>query len=143
MKQVCRYLMVVLAFLVVSGVVAPVDVSAEMVKKVDNFVIFIDQSGSMAWAKATPGNQKFEQSVDAVKRLEQVTPELGYNSSVAVFAPYKTVTQPATFKKGDPRARSGRCFTTFQLYDADGRWAERSCSPDRRPVRENGPDRLY
>ena len=100
MKQVFRYLMVVLALLLVSGMVAPADVSAEMVKKVDNFVIFIDQSGSMAWAKATPGNQKFEQSVDAVKRLEQATPELGYNSAVAVFAPFKTVTQPATFKKG-------------------------------------------
>jgi len=100
MRQVFRYLMVVLALLLVSGMVAPADVSAEMVKKVDNFVILIDQSGSMAWAKATPGNQKFEQSVEAVKRLEQVTPELGYNSSVAVFAPYKTVTQPATFKKG-------------------------------------------
>jgi len=100
MKQVCRLLMVALSLLLVSGWVAPADVAAEMVKKVDNFVIFIDQSGSMAWAKATPGNQKFEQSVDAVKRLEQATPELGYNSAVATFAPYKTVTQPATFKKG-------------------------------------------
>ena len=100
MKQVCRLWMVVFSLLLVSGWVAPTDVAAEMVKKVDNFVIFIDQSGSMAWAKATPGNQKFEQSVDAVKRLEQATPELGYNSAVAVFAPFKTVTQPATFKKG-------------------------------------------
>jgi len=100
MKQVCRMLMVVLSVLLFSGWVAPADVAAEMVKKVDNFVIFIDQSGSMAWAKATPGNQKFEQAVDAVKRLEQATPELGYNSAIAVFAPYKTVTQPATFKKG-------------------------------------------
>lgn len=100
MKKVCRLLMAVFCLLLVSGLAAPVDVAAEMVKKVDNFVIFIDQSGSMAWAKATPGNQKFEQAVDAVKRLEQVTPELGYNSAVAVFAPYKTVTQPATFKKG-------------------------------------------
>jgi OOP family OmpA-OmpF porin len=92
--------MVVFSLLLVSGWIAPTDVAAEMVKKVDNFVIFIDQSGSMAWAKATPGNQKFEQSVAAVERLEQVTPELGYNSAVATFAPYKTVTQPATFKKG-------------------------------------------
>mgnify|MGYP001825831385 FL=1 len=100
MKKVCRLLMAVFCLLLVSGLVAPADVAAEMVKKVDNFVIFIDQSGSMAWAKATPGNQKFEQAVAAVKRLEQVTPELGYNSAVATFAPYKTVTQPATFKKG-------------------------------------------
>jgi len=100
MKQVCRLLMVVLSLLLLNGWVAPTDVAAEMVKKVDNFVIFIDQSGSMAWAKATPGNQKFEQAVDAVKRLEQATPELGYSSAVAVFAPYKTVSQPANFKQG-------------------------------------------
>ena len=100
MRKVCRLLMAVFCLLLVSSLVAPVDVAAEMVKKVDNFVIFIDQSGSMAWAKATPGNQKFEQAVAGVKRLEQVTPELGYNSAVATFAPYKTVTQPATFKKG-------------------------------------------
>jgi OOP family OmpA-OmpF porin len=100
MKKVCRLLMVALCLLLVSGWVAPTDVAAEMVKKVDNFVIFIDQSGSMAWAKATPGNQKFEQSVGAVERLEPEIPELGYNSAVATFAPYKTVTQPATYEKG-------------------------------------------
>jgi OOP family OmpA-OmpF porin len=92
--------MAVFCLLLVSGLVAPADVAAEMVKKVDNFVIFIDQSGSMAWAKATPGNQKFEQAVAAVERLEPETPELGYNSAVATFAPYKTVTQPATYEKG-------------------------------------------
>ena len=100
MKKVCRLLMVAFSLLLINGLAAPVDVAAEMVKKVDNFILFIDQSGSMAWAKATPGNQKFEQAVAAVKSLEQVTPELGYNSAVAVFAPYKSVTQPATFKKG-------------------------------------------
>jgi OOP family OmpA-OmpF porin len=120
MKQFYRYLMVVLAVLLVSGLVAPVDVSAEMVKKVDNFVIFIDQSGSMAWANATPGNQKFEQSVDAVKRLEQVTPELGYNSAVAVFAPYKTVTQPATFKKGDLGPAAGGVSPPFNYMTPMG-----------------------
>ncbi len=113
MKQVCRLWMVVFSLLLVSGWVAPTDVAAEMVKKVDNFVIFIDQSGSMAWAKATPGNQKFEQSVDAVKRLEQVTPELGYNSAVATFAPYKTVTQPATFKKGTLAPAAGGVSPPF------------------------------
>jgi OOP family OmpA-OmpF porin len=120
MKKVCRLLMAVFSLLLVSGLVAPVDVAAEMVKKVDNFVIFIDQSGSMAWAKATPGNQKFEQAVDAVKRLEQVTPELGYNSAVAVFAPYKTVTQPANFKKGSLAPAAAAVSPPFNTYTTMG-----------------------
>lgn len=112
--------MAAFCLLLVSGLVAPVDVAAEMVKKVDNFVIFIDQSGSMAWAKATPGNQKFEQAVDAVKRLEQVTPELGYNSAVAVFAPYKTVSQPATFKKGALAPAAAGVSPPFNTFTSMG-----------------------
>lgn len=100
MKQIFRMLLVIMSLAVLCGVAIPQTADAEMVRKVDNFILFLDQSGSMAWAKAKPGNQKFEQAVEAVKRLEQVTPELGYTSAVATFAPYKAVSAPAPFKKG-------------------------------------------
>ena len=82
------------------GLALPLVVSAEMVKKVDNLIVFMDQSGSMAQAKAAAGNQKLDQAVDAVTRLDKATPELGYTSSVALFAPFKTVTNPMTHKAG-------------------------------------------
>ncbi|MEJ2470729.1 MAG: OmpA family protein [Desulfuromonadales bacterium] len=78
----------------------PLNAAAELVKKVDNFVVFIDQSGSMAWAKAQPGQQKFEQAVRAVQLLDKVTPELGYTGAVTTFAPYKTSSAPAVYKTG-------------------------------------------
>lgn len=100
MKQVSRYFMTITSLVLAICLVSPFVAGAEMVKKVDNFIVFMDQSGSMAQAKAKPGEQKLDKAVVAVKRLDQAVPELGYTSSVALFAPYKTVSQPATYKTG-------------------------------------------
>ncbi|MBE0575733.1 MAG: OmpA family protein [Desulfuromonadales bacterium] len=100
MKQICRLPVLVMAVFMALSLVIPFTASAEMVKKVDNFIVIMDQSGSMAWAKAPAGHQKLDQAIDATILLDKVTPELGYTSSVAVFAPYKVVSDPATYKTG-------------------------------------------
>jgi OOP family OmpA-OmpF porin len=100
MKQICRLPALVMAVFMALSLVIPLAASAEMVKKVDNFIVIMDQSGSMAWAKAPAGNQKLDQAIDAAILLDKVTPELGYTSSVAAFAPYKAVSDPATYKTG-------------------------------------------
>ncbi|MGK2906872.1 MAG: OmpA family protein [Desulfuromonadales bacterium] len=100
MKQVSRLSVAVMAVVLALGLALPLTASAEMVKKVDNFIVFMDQSGSMAQAKAPAGHQKLDQAIEAVTLLDKVTPELGYNSSVAVFAPYKMLSNPVTYKNG-------------------------------------------
>jgi OOP family OmpA-OmpF porin len=60
----------------------------------------MDQSGSMAYAKAQAGHQKFDNALAAVNRLDKALPELGYDGGVALFAPYKPLTSPAPFKMG-------------------------------------------
>ena len=100
MKLASRYFLTVTSLALALCLVSPFVVGAEMVKKADNFIVFMDQSGSMAQAKAKPGEQKLDKAIVAVKRLDQAVPELGYTSSVSLFAPYKTVSQPATYKTG-------------------------------------------
>jgi OOP family OmpA-OmpF porin len=100
MKQVFKLSLTVMSVVLVLCLAFPLVASAEMVKKVDNFIVFMDQSGSMAYAKAAAGNQKFDQAVDAVNRLDQAVPELGYTSSVDLFAPFTTVSSPTTYKTG-------------------------------------------
>ncbi len=100
MKQISRLLLTATFLVLALGLALPLAASAEMVKKVDNFIIFMDQSGSMAYAKAPAGHQKFDQAVDAVTRLDKAVPELGYTGSVALFAPYKAVSSPVTYKTG-------------------------------------------
>lgn len=99
MAKITSILKLAIPVFVVVSLCLPFPVSAEMVKKVDNFIVFVDQSGSMAWAKAEPDNQKFEQAVRAVKGLDEVTPELGYQGGVSTFAPYKSFLAPAAYKK--------------------------------------------
>lgn len=100
MKPIFRLLLTVISLVLALGLVLPLTASAEMVKKVDNFIVFMDQSGSMAYAKAQAGHQKFDYAVDAVTRMDKVVPELGYTSTVALFAPYKVVSGPSTYKAG-------------------------------------------
>ncbi len=100
MKQICRLSLTVVSVVLALGLVLPLTASAELVKKVDNLIVFMDQSGSMVRAKAAAGNQKFDQAVVSVARLDKEAPQLGYTSSVALFAPFKTVSNPATHKTG-------------------------------------------
>lgn len=122
MKLTCRQFQFIgfISLLLVVGLVLPVMANAEMVKKVDNFIVFIDQSGSMAWAKAEPGNQKFEQAVAAVKHLDQVTPELGYKGGVSTFAPYGVVSSPAVYKTGDLGAAADTVTPPFNYFTPMG-----------------------
>lgn len=100
MKKVYRMSLGLLSLVLVTGLALPLVASAEMVKKVDNFVVFMDQSGSMAYANAQAGHQKFDYVVKDVARLDQAAPELGYTSAAALFAPFKMITEPVTHKTG-------------------------------------------
>ena len=100
MKQVCRLSLTVASIVLALVLALPPVASAHLLEKVDNFIVFVDQSGSMAYAKAPAGQQKFDKALDAVNRLDQVLPELGYKGSAALFAPYRTLTNAAQYKKG-------------------------------------------
>lgn len=100
MKRICRLLLTVMSLVLVLSLVLPLVSSAEMVKNVDNFIVFLDRSGSMIEGGTKAGQQKIDQAIDAITRLDQAVPELGYTSAVALFAPFKTVSNPATYKTG-------------------------------------------
>jgi OOP family OmpA-OmpF porin len=70
------------------------------VKKVDNFIVLLDQSGSMVEGYGDAGQKKFDQAVAAITRFDQAVPELGYMSTVALFAPFKVISGPTEYKNG-------------------------------------------
>jgi OOP family OmpA-OmpF porin len=100
MKMVCKQLLMVTSLVLALCLTLPLVTSAHLLEKVDNFILFMDQSGSMATAKAPAGQQKLDKAVEAVARLDQALPDLGYDGGVSLFAPYKTVTQPTPYKNG-------------------------------------------
>ena len=100
MKKSTDFTMTTLAIALVFCMAVPFTASAMMVKKVDNFIILLDQSGSMVDNYGDAGQQKFTQAIAAVASFDKAVPELGYKSSVALFAPFKTVSSLSEYKKG-------------------------------------------
>jgi len=100
MKQFCRFLLSVTAIALALNLAIPLVASAEMVKKVDNFIVLLDQSGSMVENYGDTGQQKFNQAVAGVGAFDKAVPELDYKSAAALFAPFEVISSPGEYKKG-------------------------------------------
>ncbi|MBU1610451.1 MAG: OmpA family protein, partial [Proteobacteria bacterium] len=61
----------------------------------DNFVLFVDHSGSMAMTK--DGAKKIDTAKTLVRAMNQVIPELGYTSALYTFAPVASYSAPAVY----------------------------------------------
>lgn len=99
-----------LALIIVPGQTA----FAKMVKKVDNFVVLLDQSGSMA--EEIGDVKKIESAVDVISRLDQAIPELGYNGSMYLSSPYQAASPPAAYRTGPLAAAAGGVNTRFEVF---------------------------
>ena len=120
MKNFCRMSLTTMAIVLSLTLAVPLTASAELVKKVDNFIVFMDQSGSMAQANVMAGHQKLDQAINAVNRLDKAVPELGYKSAVAMFATYRVVSQPAVYKTGSLSAAANSVVPPWNEYTTMG-----------------------
>ncbi len=92
----------------------PFPAAAEKVKKVDNFVVFLDHSGSMIEQVHGTDKKKIVHAIDAIGRLDQAIPELDYRNAFALFAPYHVVTTPTPYKKGVLKTAAAGVDTKYE-----------------------------
>ncbi len=116
MKKNCKAALAATAIVLSMSLALPLSASAELVKKVDNFIVFMDQSGSMAQANVMAGYQKLDQAIKDVNRLDKAVPELGYKSSVAMFSTYKVVSTPAVYKAGSLSTAANSVVPPFNEF---------------------------
>jgi len=67
--------------------------------KIDNFIILLDQSGSMFIKDQGKTQAKAEMAKKLMTALNERIPELGYKGSMAVFAPDKTLIGPSEYNR--------------------------------------------
>lgn len=91
--------------------------AADMVPKIDNFIFFVDQSGSMAQAHGTMGTKKIELAKQTLMRMNAKVPELNYNSALFLFAPFEAKAQPMQYDKGKMDAAIGGISTDFDIFN--------------------------
>jgi len=67
--------------------------------KVDNFVLFVDQSGSMYQVHRDAGAVKEILAKQVLERMNGVIPEAGYQGALYMFAPFEAVMSPAPYMR--------------------------------------------
>ncbi|MGD8773694.1 MAG: OmpA family protein [Syntrophobacterales bacterium] len=75
------------------------NVEVRVIPKIDNFIILFDQSGSMFMTEQGTVPAKAKVGKDIMSALNERLPELGYNGSVMVFSPDRSLIGPEQFNR--------------------------------------------
>jgi OOP family OmpA-OmpF porin len=99
------------------ALVLAVGAQAETLRpKVDNFILFVDYSGSMAMTSDSLNSVKIKHAKELIERMNAEIPALGYKSSVATFAPYSQLSAPATYNKAAVSKAASAIKTDYDIY---------------------------
>jgi OOP family OmpA-OmpF porin len=74
-------------------------VEVTLTPKIDNFIVLFDQSGSMFQTEQGKHQAKAKVGKDIMSALNERIPELGYQGSVTVFSPDRSLLGPTTFSR--------------------------------------------
>ncbi len=100
------------------ALVLAVTAQAETLKpKVDNFILFVDYSGSMSMTSDTYKSVKIKHAKELITRMNAEIPTLNYKSSVATFAPYNMLQAPAVYNKGAVAQAVSGIKTDYEIFN--------------------------
>ena len=111
-----RLLMFTLAAMLTFAFAFSTTANAKMIKKVDNFVIFVDHSGSMAMKDAT-GVKKIKQAVANIQVLNKAIPALDYKSGMYLFAPFDEQCSVKAYKAENIDAAAATVNTDYVIFN--------------------------
>ena len=95
MKKGSVFIFFVLATILAGSVPS----SAKVIPKVTNFIVLVDQSGSMFEKHATQGKTKASLVKSVLFKMNESIPPLGYNAAVQVFSPDRTLMGPERYNR--------------------------------------------
>jgi OmpA-OmpF porin, OOP family len=74
--------------------------AAQCAPKVDNFFVFVDQSGSMYMTYYKLNETKIVAAKRLITQMDGLIPELGYKGGIDLFAPFQEVQPLTVYKQG-------------------------------------------
>ncbi len=116
MRNSRKLLMLVLIAALTLSFAFATTASAKKVKQIDNFVLFLDQSGSMAQKYQGEGAKKIDMAVETMQAMNKAIPALDYTSAMFTFAQFKAGSQPGMYKQGSMADAIGMIETDFDIY---------------------------
>jgi OmpA-OmpF porin, OOP family len=76
-----------------------VTAEAACAPKVDNFILFVDQSGSMYMNYEMANSVKMSVAKQILYDMNALIPELGYKSATVLFAPFEALQAPVVYNR--------------------------------------------
>ncbi|TIH17320.1 OmpA family protein [Marinifilum sp. JC120] len=98
-RKILSILTVAIAVLLAFGSMALAESRIVLKPKVDAFAYFVDTSPSMSQAYGSTGNPKIIAGLNALKRLNNVVPELGYDSALYAMPDFATYSPKSMFTR--------------------------------------------
>ncbi len=117
MRQSRKLLLLALALVMSLTFALSAPATAKMVKKVDNFIFFIDQSGSMAMRYQAEGDSKIHMAMPILKAMNKAVPELDYTAAMFLFAPFEAKVQPGAYNKAGMDSALDTVSTKFDIFN--------------------------
>jgi OOP family OmpA-OmpF porin len=117
MRQSKNLLLLTLAAVLTLTFAFAATASAKMVKDVDNFIFFLDQSGSMAQKHKTLGMKKIDMAIETMQAMNKAVPNLDYNASLFLFAPFEAKLQPGPYNKAAMSNAIASVNTEFDIFN--------------------------
>ena len=117
MRQSKRLLLLALVAIMTMSFALAGTANAKMVKKIDNFIIFLDQSGSMAMTHATLGKKKIDLALETIQAMNTAIPDLDYNSAMFMFAPFQTESQPMPYSDAAIAGAAAKVGTDYAIFN--------------------------
>lgn len=117
MKQSQRMLLLCLAAMLTFSLAFAATASAKMMKKVDNFILFLDHSGSMGMTHAKDGkHKKINMALEVLRSMNNAVPALDFNAAFFTFAPFGEQVAPGMYDKTVMADSIGGIDTGFDIF---------------------------
>lgn len=84
--------------------------------KVDNFILFVDYSGSMNMSSDMVPGTKISNAKGLIDKMNAEIPALKYQSGVNTFAPFETMLAPGAYDKAKVSAANKMIKTDYEVY---------------------------
>jgi OmpA-OmpF porin, OOP family len=99
MRRSPKYWKVILPAVSLMVLVGAASAAAQCAPKVDNFFIFVDQSGSMYMTYYALNDTKITAVKKLISQMGGLIPELGYKAGIDLFAPFQEVQPLSVYKQ--------------------------------------------
>lgn len=88
----------------------------EMIPRVDQFIVFVDCSGSMKLPYPATGQTRIDTALEVLRLMNQEIPELGYSVVLAKFAKFEILASPSIYNRMAFGQALGTVPTDFSVW---------------------------